>query len=116
MNLDHLENSQVEELLKDKHGISIKDSHDFGSVTMNGPPVKKGVEIINLTKVIVTLKRVTYKGISKSPLTILHTLPDRIETSLSVEFECSGQDYGKSKILTVFHFGLPNGQEFQIGK
>ena len=115
MNLEHQENPQVEELLKDKYGISIKDCQDFGTVTMNGPPVKKAVEILNLTKDIVTFKQVTYKGVVASPLTLAHKLPDKIETSLSVEFECSGQDYGKSKILTVFHFELPNGQEFQIG-
>ena len=115
MNLEHQENPQVEELLKDKYGISIKDCQDFGTVTMNGPAVKKAVEILNLTKDIVTLKQVTYKGVVASPLTLVHKLPDRIEASLSVEFECSGQDYGKSKILTVFHFELQNGQEFQIG-
>ena len=115
MNLEHQENPQVEELLKDKYGISIKDCQDFGTVTMNGPAVKKAVEILNLTKDIVTLNQVTYKGVVASPLTLVHKLPDRIEASLSVKFECSGQDYGKSKILAVFHFELPNGQEFQIG-
>ena len=114
LNLSHFENPQIEKLLKSKNGVSLKDSYDFGTVSL-GKSAKQAIDIRSINKTIVILKNVSFQGGPRCPFKLCNDLPIKFKNTLLLNVECLSQNYGKTKVLATFQFES-SGTGFSIGK
>ena len=118
LDISHISNPEIEKLLRDKNGVCMKNSYDFGIIDLE-KTVKQTIEVQNIGKNVVILKEMSLQGGGSNinqPIKLCHELPIRIKTSVLLNLECTGQYYGKTKILVVFHFEfVENSKPFQIG-
>ena len=122
LDVSHFDNPEIEKLLRDKNGVCMKNSYDFGIIELE-KTVKQTIEIQNIGQTVVILKEMSLQdgGGGRSciyqPIKLCDKLPIRIKASELLNLECTSQYYGKTKLLVVFHFEfVENSKTFQIGK